>query len=80
MELTKKETAILKRIAESEFRNGGPVDTEPVWSVCESKADNAVVGSLVKKGLVYTQADQEGNIEGLTELGVSTYASITDEA
>lgn len=54
MQLTDLEKAMIIRIAEDEY---GDDPGDPRWTdiICESRADSAIVGSLVKKGLLTTQ-------------------------
>lgn len=85
MKITLKERAMLKRILDSEYQDGSPIDHD-IWLdyVANTKSEGGVLSSLVKKGLIklfiVSKADSDNyrfsritdSTVCLTKLGVET--------
>jgi hypothetical protein len=71
MNVTPAERRFVIRIAEDQYMDGDPTRATWTSSVCESPADKALLGSLVKKGLAHTN----GEACGLTQYGLRVYTS-----
>jgi hypothetical protein len=55
VKLTPREIEIIEAILTDDYNNSEETGTPWSWSVCEDQADAAVFGSLVKKGVCFTQ-------------------------
>lgn len=80
--LTDKESTMIREIATSEYHDE---PGEPVWTdiICEDRADAAVLGSLIKKGLANSTAPM-GKVGScsdatcwLTDSGVAAFREMT---
>lgn len=55
--LTEREAAFVTKIATDQYMDGNPAGSTWTFSVCESAADKALLGSLVKKGYASTNGE-----------------------
>lgn len=79
MKLTEREIEILGRIVKSEYQNGADEEIigQEVWSVCESKSDNSVIGSLKKKGCAEVGSQDGQATCAITAAGFRAYKMAT---
>jgi len=75
--LTQGEFRMLRKIAESEYRDGDLSDV--VWGCTETVEDKGYLGSLVKKGLAGVDNTTKGEETcWLTEVGISEYKRLIE--
>jgi len=75
MQITETEYALIQTIVlHNEYGEKGCLNNTPwSWAVCGDKATAAVLGSLVKKGLVHQQGRGNDASCGLTAEGKRAY-------
>jgi hypothetical protein len=74
--ITDREYLILTLIRSSDYHDGRDPINNPVWSVCTSVADNAVLGSLIKKGLAGSQGTGKDNVCWITKAGMELLTEV----
>lgn len=73
--LTKREEAMIVRIAEDQYTDGDPAQATWTESVIDGPADKGLLGSLVKKDMAHTN----GEACGLTPGGLEVYRMLKKE-
>jgi hypothetical protein len=80
LSLTALEKQMIARYTSDCYTDGQPDQATWAWSLCETRSDAAVWGSLVKKG--YGWSSKWGGKEaslGLTAKGVAAYKALRPE-
>lgn len=72
--LTEREGEFVMTIAQDQYMDGDPSGSTWTVSVCETPADKALLGSLVKKGYAHTN----GEACGLTAKGLEFYRGMVE--
>jgi len=76
--MTKKERALVEKILSSDYADGRPLEEmvdHEIWtfSVSDGPRDNAVIGSLTKKGYVKVSKYDKDETIWLTAAGAEAY-------
>lgn len=75
--LTNREQKMVVALVKNEYSEGDPDAATYTWVVCRTASDKAVFGSLVKKGLAYSQQWSGDEACGLTDEGRAVYEQLT---
>lgn len=84
-DLTPKEKNLILRYTRDDYTDGDPTKETWAWSLCETRSDAAVWGSIVKKGYGWSSSGTERqcgystNTLGLTAKGVEAYRALSAE-
>lgn len=84
-DLTPKEKSLILRYTRDDYTDGDPTKETWAWSLCETRSEAAVWGSIVKKGYGWSnhtkerQAGYSCDTLGLTPKGVEAYRALSAE-